>query len=96
MEKQPLKPLTFDSMPNAVQEVIQRVSIMQDHIIELKSALQPKPKNELLTRNEVAELLKCDLSTIHNWTKKGKLKKYCLGDRIYYKLSEIESSLIAI
>jgi excisionase family DNA binding protein len=51
---------------------------------------------EYLTSSEVAELLKCDISTVYNWTKKGKLKKYCNGDKTYYKRSEVESALIAI
>jgi len=61
---------------------------------ELKQSFEPKTPPELLTRNEVAEMLKCDISTIHNWTKKGKLIPYGIGNRVYYKRSEIELVLI--
>ena len=61
---------------------------------ELKQSFEPKTPPELLTRNEVAEMLKCDISTIHNWTKKGKLIPYGIGNRVYYKRSEIEQELI--
>ena len=40
---------------------------------QLKKDFQPKEPTEYLTRNEVKELLKVDLSTIHNLQKKGKL-----------------------
>lgn len=63
---------------------------LQNQIAELKKNLEPKNPVELLTRNEVAEMLKCDLSTIHNWCKKGKLKPYGIGNRVYFKRSEIE------
>lgn len=61
---------------------------------ELKQSFEPKTPNEYLTRNELAEMLKCDLSTIHNWTKKGKLIPYGLGNRVYYKRAEVEAVLL--
>ena len=96
MENQQLNPITFDNMPSAVAKVYNEVSIIRNQLDELKNSFEPKTPTEWLTRNEVAEMLKCDLSTVHNWTKKGKLKKYCIGDRTYYKRSEVESALIAI
>ncbi len=70
------------------------------HITQLRIQLEEIQKNfvpklppEYLTRAELAEILKCDLSTIHNWTKKGKLKPYGIGNRVYYKRNEVESSL---
>ncbi len=61
---------------------------------ELKQNFEPKIPTEYLTRSEVAEMLKCDLSTIHNWTKKGKLIPYGIGNRVYYKRHEVEAVLI--
>lgn len=83
-------------MPITVAKVFNEVSIIRNQLDELKNSFEPKSPTELLTRNEVAEMLKCDISTVHNWTKKGKLKKYCIGDRTYYKRTEVESALIAI
>ena len=51
---------------------------------------------DYITRLEVAELLRCDYSTIIYWTKKGKLIGYCIGKRIYYKRSEVEAVIISI
>lgn len=63
---------------------------------DLKQNFQPKEPTEFLTRSEVSKLLKIDLSTVHNWTKKGKLNPYGIGNRIYYKRSEIEKSLVKL
>ena len=67
---------------------------LQKQLTDLKQNFEPKTPTEYLTRNELAELLKCDLSTIHNWTKKGKLIPYGIGNRVYYKRNEVESSLL--
>lgn len=63
---------------------------------QLKKDFQPKRPSEYLTRNEVAEMLKIDLSSVHNWTKKGKLKAYGIGGRVYYKRDEVENSIIEL
>ena len=58
---------------------------VQAQIEKLMTTFQTKEPTEYLTRNEVKELLHINLSTVHNWTKKGKLKSYGIGNRIYYK-----------
>jgi excisionase family DNA binding protein len=60
---------------------------------ELKKDFQPKEPCEYLTRNEVRDLLKVDLSTVHNWTKRGKLKAYGIGNRIYYRRDEVKAAI---
>lgn len=67
---------------------------LQNQLDELKQNFEPKTPVEYLTRNEVAEMLKCDLSTIHNWCKKGKLIPYGIGNRVYFKRAEIEAVLV--
>lgn len=70
------------------------VKAFRQEIDELKQNFQPKEPEELLSRDEVAKLLKIDISSVHNWCKKGILKRYAIGGRIYFKRSEIEESLI--
>jgi excisionase family DNA binding protein len=50
----------------------------------------------LLTREEASEVLKIDLSTLHRWTKQGKISAHAIGSRIYYKESSIQDALIKI
>ncbi|MBU3714785.1 MAG: helix-turn-helix domain-containing protein [Ferruginibacter sp.] len=72
----------FDALNKKISEVTQTVKL---------GSLET-----YLTRKEVADLLKCDLSTLYHWTQKGLLKAYGIGNRVYYKLSEIEASLLPI
>ena len=75
-------------------EVIQTtLQGVQSIIDQFKADFQPKEPTVYMTRTEVKELLKCDLSTIYNYTKKGKLKSYGIGNRVYYKRHEVEASL---
>jgi hypothetical protein len=69
---------------------------IQNQLTELKKDFQPNKPDELMTRNEAAEMLKCDLSSLWNWTKKGKLIAYGLSNRVYYKRSEIEKALVCL
>lgn len=63
---------------------------------ELKKSFQLKTPQELLTRSETATLLKINLSSVHNWTKRGLLKSYGISGKVYYKRSEVESALIEL
>jgi excisionase family DNA binding protein len=83
----------FNKLPSAVAKVYEVVKKITEELAEIKKSFEPKTPTEYLTRNEVAKLLKCDLSTVHNWTKKGKLVKHCIGNRAYYKRSEVEAAI---
>ena len=48
------------------------------------------------TREETADRFKIDLSTLHRWTKSGKIIPHALGARIYYKESSIQQALIKL
>jgi excisionase family DNA binding protein len=48
---------------------------------------------EYLTRKEVADLLSISLPTVHDWVNKGILKAYRMGNRVYFKSSEVDQSL---
>lgn len=89
-------------------EQVQFISVtpkqLQNAIIEgvklqledFKKNFEPKKPTEYLTRNETADLLKVDLSSIHNWTKRGILQSYGCSGRVYYKRSEIEEAIVKL
>jgi len=61
---------------------------------QLKRELQTQTANDdLLTREQACELLQIDPSTLWHWTNKGKVKAYGIGNRRYYKRSELLESL---
>ncbi|MGM0931946.1 MAG: helix-turn-helix domain-containing protein [Bacteroidota bacterium] len=80
--------------PEQLQEAILRG--VKHQLEELKKQYQPKEPEEYLSRAEVAKLLKVDISTVHNWGKAGKIKRHGLGNRVYYKRSEIEQAIIEL
>lgn len=65
-------------------------------ILEIKANLKPKESNIYLSRSEVSTMLSIDISSVHNWTKKGILTAYQIGGRVYYKRSEVEAAIIEL
>lgn len=61
----------------------------------LKENLHQQP-TEYLTRHEVASLLKVDISSVHNYTKRGTLQAYQTNGRVLYKRSEVEQSIVKL
>lgn len=88
--------ITFEQLPQKVTQLYENSEQIKNELSEIKKNLQPKTPTEYLTRKEVSILLKCDLTTVHNWTKAGKLIAYYFGNRVYYKRSEIESGMLTI
>lgn len=83
--------LIYNSTPEKLTGEILRA--FDSKLNELKKEFEPKQPTELLTRQEAANLLKINLSTLYHWTKKGLVKSYGIGNRVYYKRKEIENSL---
>ncbi|WP_053976599.1 helix-turn-helix transcriptional regulator [Mangrovimonas xylaniphaga] len=49
---------------------------------------------ELLTVDETLAFLKCSKQALWNWRKNGILPSYRLGNRVYYKRSDIFKKLV--
>lgn len=77
--------------PTQLKELI--TEVLKSEIDNLKQHFQPKEPKEYLTRSEVADLFKVDLSTVYNWCKTGKLKPLGIGARVYFLRSDIENCL---
>ena len=69
---------------------------VKQQLEELKKQYQPKEPEEYLSRAEVAQMLKVDISTVHNWSRSGKLKRHGIGNRVYFKRSEVERAIIQL
>ncbi|WP_242121650.1 helix-turn-helix domain-containing protein [Aestuariivivens sediminicola] len=82
--------VTPEQLQNAIIEGVKL------QLQDLKKHFQPKEPNEYLTRADVAEMLKIDLSSVHNWTKRGILTSYQIGGRVYYKHKEIENAIVEL
>lgn len=51
------------------------------------------PNLKLLTRKQTAEMLHVSLMTLYKWNKADVLKAYGVGNRVYYKLEDVELAL---
>lgn len=80
--------------PRDLEELITRV--VKEQLQEFVKNVPTENPDELLTRAEACALLKINITTLHNWTKKGKIIAYGIGNRVYYKRGELMGSLIRI
>jgi hypothetical protein len=84
----------FQISPEQLQnQIIEGVKLQLE---DLKKHFTPKEPNRYLSRQDVAEMLQIDLSSVHNWTKKGTLTSYQISGRVYYRLDEVENALVKL
>ncbi|MFT7036730.1 MAG: excisionase family DNA binding protein [Cyclobacteriaceae bacterium] len=86
--------LRFEDLPRAMESVLNKLLRIEDELKNIRENFQPKEPVELMTREETAEYLKISLTTLWQWRKKGILPSYSIGNRVYYKRSEVEFCLI--
>jgi hypothetical protein len=72
------------------------IEYIKNELVNLKKNFQPREPAHFLSRNETAEMLKIDLSTLWAWTKKRELISYQLQGKVYYKRSEVESAIVKL
>ena len=89
-----MKNLKFEDLPKATEQILEKLSALKKELAHLKENFQPKEPDELMTREETANYFKVNISTLYNWTKKRLLISYGIGNRVYYKRSEIEEKIV--
>lgn len=63
-------------------------------LTEFSKNFTPKEPVVWLSRKDLSELLGISLPTIHQWGKQGILKPYKIGNRVRYKQTDIERTLL--
>ena len=66
---------------------------VKTHLDEFLKHFKPEPPKEYLSRKDVATMFSVDISSVHNWTKAGKLRALGISGRVYYLRHEVEASL---
>jgi predicted DNA-binding transcriptional regulator AlpA len=74
------------TLQELVQALVPLLKLEQD-------APKVQGENELLTRAQVCQLLSINKTTLWKHTKSGKLKSLGLGNRVYYKKSQVLESI---
>jgi DNA-binding NtrC family response regulator len=70
-------------------------NVLQTQLKDLKKQLISQTENEdLLSREQVLDLLKINASTLWHWQTKGRIKVYKFANKCYYKRSELMDGLI--
>ena len=80
--------------PEQLQKAI--IEGVKTQLQDLKQHFQPKEPNEYMTRQEVSKMLSVDLSTVHNWTKKGILTAHQIGGRVFYLRTDVEKAIVKL
>jgi hypothetical protein len=54
---------------------------------------KPQEHKEFITRKETAKFFEISLVCLHDWSKKGIVKPYKMGNRTYFRYSELVETL---
>ena len=92
----PLKPLIPPSAPQYVFLPVPLTDLVNEIVRAIRADLDtatPPPPEELLTRVETAKQLHVTLPTLRQYTRRGYVKGYRMGNRVLYKRSEVLNAL---
>lgn len=53
----------------------------------------PQQLPEYITRNQASEMLNVTFPTLRSWHLKNVLRAYSIGNRVYYKLKDIQEAM---
>jgi len=69
---------------------------VEEKLNEFEKNFQPKEPTLWLTKKEVSNILSISIVTIDDWSKKGILNPYRIGNRIRFRKSDVEKALTKI
>ncbi|MDT0554524.1 helix-turn-helix domain-containing protein [Patiriisocius hiemis] len=78
-----IQEITVDELADKVADKL------LDKIKHYLDDLHTNESDVYLTRQETADFLKINITTLWHWTNKGKIKSYGIGNRRYYNKQEI-------
>ncbi len=78
------------------EELQKRFDKLENQLKVIQNNFEPKTPIEFLTRQQTADLLQVDLSSIWNYTRKNILQSYGISGRVYYKRKEVEKAIVKL
>ncbi|WP_150452461.1 helix-turn-helix domain-containing protein [Arenibacter lacus] len=78
------------------EETKLQIENIKNELKELKEKFKPKEPQLYYSRKEVAKLFGVNISTIHNWSKKGIIQPLGIGSRVYFERSAVEQALVKL
>lgn len=79
-----------------IEQLLEKIGKLLDSRLTSHTLPKSETQSQYLSRSEVAKLLKISLPTLHEWTKLNWLKSYKIGNRVLYKLEEVEEALTSV
>lgn len=73
-----------------LQEIISEA--LKEQLKNIQSS-EVKPLPEYITRKEASQMLSVSLMTLRSWHKKNVLTAHSIGNRVYYKLTDIQEAM---
>lgn len=83
------KTLTFEAMPQAILELIDKVDMIQADLSELKKRHIPKVEEAMIGIDEACKILNRAKSTVYALTQTHKIPYYQPGKMLQFKRSEL-------
>ena len=78
---------------NVIQLLEKIGKLIDTKLGQIPQAPNKENEQKFISRNEVAQLLKISLPTLHEYTNYGFLQSYKIGKRVLYKHVEVLSSI---
>lgn len=75
-----------------ISEIVGKIK--NELFADLQQSFKDNEPKRYLSADEVCKRLSITKPTIHEWKKRGILKSYKLGSRVYYRFDEIENAMI--
>jgi len=80
--------------PEALAQLISES--VKSQIEDLKNSITTQNPDELLSREQVLELLQINASTLWHYQNKGRITVYKFGSKCFYKKAELLAGLIPL
>jgi excisionase family DNA binding protein len=77
---------------NLINEIVSKVK--DSLLTDLAKTFKENEPKRYLSADDICDRFGVTKPTIHEWRKRGILKSYKLGSRVYYRLDEIENAMI--
>jgi len=76
-----------------VEQLLEEIGKLLDSRLNNTAPQKTQIQTQYLSRKEVCVLLKISFPTLSERTKTGMLQSYKIGNRVLYKLSEVEEAI---
>jgi len=73
--------------------LLNKLDTLNNQIKDLKKQLETKDNDKYLSRTQTAKMLGVSFVTLYDWARKGIITPYKLGNKVFFKLSEIENAM---